>query len=1097
MRTNRFHVLVALLLLTPLVGVGSALAVSLPERMSSQARDRAARLARSQPSRLQGREHRRDSLALRPLSSAKPAARPVVRNARAKQARTTAQNLLLNQSPITWSFFAAPQIPVGGAPYSVVAGDFNGDTKQDVAAIVNVTGGTSNAIAVVLGNGDGSFQQPMFTVLGPTYVDRIYTADLNGDGNDDVVIVYSGSVNGFLSNGDGTFGAQTPVASSIVNPAAVALSDVDGGGLIDVVVADELSGEIATFRGNGDGTFQAPSRTFVTATQLTGAAIADVNGDGKLDLVSRSQVFLADGAGGFLSPTSLVSPNPGAPFCGGFEGMVAVGNLNGNSMPEIVTADCASNTVTLYVNNGNGTFQAGTALAAGSNPTTVIIRDADGDGRNDIIAAGADLTILAGDGTGTFQTARTGYAFGGYLWVRPVVADFNGDGKADILVPEYMPDYDFSLTYLQNTGTGSFNAATDYYSPAPPAGEAAYGFDIASADFNGDGQPDFVLGNSGSASVGVTVFLAGSGGGLQPAVNYGTGGALNYVATGDFNGDGKQDIVASDAVTSEIALFLGNGSGTFQDEPGFPAASSGGAYGMVVGDFNGDHKPDIAVLGSPASVIVLLNSSTGGAAGFEGPASYAINGEGWGIASADLNRDGTLDLVVTQGNSAFVSILLGQGDGTFVSAPDFALPLAYPDGVAVGDLDGDGNPDIAVAIDDDAEMGIAVALGNGDGSFQDGILYPSASTLGSIQPYPGAVRMVDINQDGKLDLVYTNSWYGTVGVMLGAGDGTFFAPVESRAFGSPYLFTLADVNGDGATDAVLADTDFSGVTVLLAIGGSRTTIVSSVNPASSDEPVTFTATVTSRVSGVTLIPSGTVTFMDGSTALGTGTLSAGQVLLVVPNLSAGAHSISAAYSGDTVFVPSSATLTQTVTATAPGSYSLTATPTSAIVTPLAPASFTVTVNPIGGYSGTVTFACGTMPGVTCQFNPTSVTPVGGLPASTVLTVSVAPIVGMLESPAQPRPGQRLPLWASFAGCLFGLVGIDGLAPRRRRQMMAMVAVVLLIAVIALAGCGGTSTPTSSPLPAGAHTIQVVATGAAGTGAGTSTQQLSITVTIQR
>jgi hypothetical protein len=1006
------------------------------------------------------------------------------------------QGLQLFASPtMNLGFFAGSVLSAGGESFGAPAvGDFDGDGNKDVAVMVSTDYGATFSMSMMPGNGGGTFGAPVLTPSSFGYSDLLYAADLNHDGKDDLILVHSGNASGsfdvFLSTGGGSFTAAGPYAESAANPAAVAIVDLNGDSIPDLVIADGLPApddlnptpSVSTLLGNGDGTFQSPTRAPYPGP-IEAGAFADVNGDGRLDLVSNSQVFLANATGGYQPATSLVPPS-GQTSCAAMDGVVAVGDVNGDGHPDIATADCQNDTVTVYLNNGDGTFQAGSSYWAGYYPQGLAIAQVNGDTKPDIVVANADsadTAVLVGNGDGTFQTPAVGFAVGGFPWEKPVLADFNHDLKLDLLSANYVPDVSYTLTYLQGFGDGTFAAARDYYSPQPAAGGYALGVGTASADFNNDGIPDFVLGNFGSIGVGISVFL-GNASGLQSGVNYGSGGNLNFVATGDFNQDGKQDIVASDEATGNLSLFLGNGDGTFQPPTTYSTGSSS-AQGLVARDFNGDGKPDIAVVTAPNNVVVLINNGSGG---FNPPVSYSITSQGYEIAAADLNNDGALDLVIPQSESNFASILLGKGDGTFTAKPDMDLGNQFPVGVSVGDWNGDGNQDLAVTIDDsNAGMGIAVALGNGDGTFQAATLYPPTSNTGADFAYPGEVQAADVNQDGNLDLVYVNSEFGTVGVLYGTGSGTFGSPNEFPAGGYPYGLVTVDANLDGGVDAIVGGDSFSGITEMLNSSGSTTSVASSLNPSASGQSVTFTATVTAGARGVTAVPSGTVTFYDGATSLGSATLSGGQATLTTSALIVGSHSITAAYSGDSSFFQNtSAPLTQVVNVVGSSpSYQVSASPTSATIQSGQSANFTVTVNPVNGYMGTVVLSCGSLPqGVSCQFNPPSVMPSKG-PVQSVLTVSTQSTTAVNRS----HPRNLLPLWASG---FFGLIVIEGIS--RRRRLAVLLIAIAIFALLSLTGCGSGAS-TSAAYPNSARTVHVIASSASG---GNISQQVNITITIQ-
>jgi hypothetical protein len=622
---------------------------------------------------------------------------------------------------------------------------------------------------------------------------------------------------------------------------------------------------------------------------------------------------------------------------------------------DIVSANCLdNNSVTVYVNtNGTGTFSQGVYSQGGIDTTAVSIADINGDGKNDIVSSnqqGADVTVLLGDGTGKMQDPSVGYAMGGtrltasgVVLTPALVADFDKDGRNDIIVPDGL----YSFVYLQGLkpvtpATFDLRSAVDYYSDPTTAGNGYQtSVGIASGDFNGDGHPDFVVGNSyafGQKAGNITVFLSNGDGTLKPGVNYGSKAfpanfQLQFVAVGDFNGDGKLDIAATDAINGGVQIFTGNGDGTFT--AGSAYSTDTGTYtswGIIAGDFNGDGKIDLAVVnntngGANGDVGLLINNSSGnGSVSFAHAVNYPTTAPGTEITTADVNLDKHLDLIVplygtssTPGTS--VEILLGKGDGTFPTSKSTTVGN-NPYAAAIGDLNGDGKPDLAVTIQDQTSghnQGIAVALGNGDGTFQTPSLLQTTtqSHLFGL-PQPGYVKMVDVNQDGNLDLLYTNSTFSTVGLMYGNGKGGFYDPIESPAGSFASDIAYADVNGDGIPDVVTTGTKkgFSGVTVLMNAGGTDVGVTSSANPSIVGTAVTYKATVTVPLSlqpAVTATPTGSVKFYDGSTLLGSTPLNtSGDAVFSTGSTAVGSRIITAQYSGDINFVPNPSVLTQVV-----------------------------------------------------------------------------------------------------------------------------------------------------------------------------------------
>jgi hypothetical protein len=789
-------------------------------------------------------------------------------------------------------FVSAIQIPaggqVGGAGYAL-PGDFNGDGKKDVVTVIQnyVSNTWIYSISVVLSNGDGTFQAPVLTpVPGNDYGAQIVVGDVNGDKKDDLIVAHqngnavytSSSFDVLISNGDGTFTIGNNYSITANDLAGGTMADVNGDGKLDVVVVDQASpGNVWTLLGNGDGTFQPPTSVALNGGAGYSVVFADFNGDGLLDLADTDYntgqltVYLATSATTYANSVSYATPGPGPVY---YPCSLTAGDLTGDSKPEIVSANCNSDNLSVYLNNGDGSFQNATyynpALnAAGGTvadvyPQAVTIADVNGDGKADVISSNydsGDVTILLGNGDGTLQQPTIGYATGGYPYTPAIVADFNGDGFADLMVPNA-----FNLVYLKGYGDGTFRSALNYYSPITD-NNYAYSVGIATGDFNGDGIPDFVIGNCCDSTVGVTVFLSRRDGSMQAGVNYG-GGNLYYVAVADFNGDGKLDIAATDWSNGVVQIFNGVGDGTFSLGSTFATDTSNThSDGLVAGDFNHDGHPDLAVQNyTGQNVGVLINDGTGN---FLAPVNYALSApySYQGIATADLNGDGNLDLVVPLNNQPAIAILLGNADGTFQAETDLTVGN-QPRAVAIADLNGDGKLDLATTIDQVGSQGqvIEVNLGNGDGTFQKPAFY--ASTLQNFSfnyPNPAFIQAADIDGDGKLDLVYTNPQYGTVGVLFGSGNGLFYDPVEYPSGGNAWGLVVADVNQDGAPDVVTADNDFSGLTVLLNNNGSSTAANYTVSTAPSTAKVTAGSSATFTL---TVTPSnhynGTVTFTCGS-----------------------------------------------------------------------------------------------------------------------------------------------------------------------------------------------------------------------------------------
>ena len=327
----------------------------------------------------------------------------------------------------------------------------------------------------------------------------------------------------------------------------------------------------------------------------------------------------------------------------------------------------------------------------------------------------------------------------------------------------------------------------------------------AAGDFNNDGKMDIVVSN-GNSTVSV---LLGHGDGTfqsQKTNNTDPNGTAYAIAVGDFNGDGNADLVVTNSVAGSsdtVSILLGNGDGTFQTQHTYSVGF--GAQGVTVGDFNNDGNADLVVTTNRDNTVSVLLGNGDGT--FQSQVTYSVGSQPSSLSTADFNGDGQADLVVSNLGDNNVSVLLGNGDGTF--QPQVTYPTGnYPVGVAVGDFNGDGNADLAVGNGNDST--VSVLLGNGDGTFQPQVTYPTGN-------YPVGVVVGDFNGDGKGDLAIPNFAANTVSVLLGNGDGTFQSQVSHSAGSRPIGMAIGDFNGDGLADLVtVTHTGASAIRVLLS-----------------------------------------------------------------------------------------------------------------------------------------------------------------------------------------------------------------------------------------------------------------------------------------
>jgi hypothetical protein len=663
-------------------------------------------------------------------------------------------------------------------PSTLVLANFHGNGHLDVAVGMDDLNSIDpkvyeDAIVLFPGDGSGKLSSPIVwaNVNAVPDVTGLAVADLNGDGLPDLVVLegFGGApgIYALLSQGDGTF-KQSYFDShvpGVVNFDAIAMGDLNEDGHADLVIVDS-DGNASIATGNGDGTFSSASTWKVFGTGDTGfsAALVDLNGDGHLDLVTSSAtvigdqslglnagdlvcVLLGDGQGN-LSPANVYR---------GESGMfsLAVADLNGDGRPEVITANQDSDSVTVYLNDGRGGFgdPSGGYIGyiAGSKSSGGVLNapfsnfqflDVNGDGKPDLVLLEYgevfpdpfQITVLLNDGTGHFgKPIRSPGVTGGFEVGDLVFGDFRNTGHRDFLSVDLEYSGNPFLAFAANNGDGTFAAPSI---TQPPTAEGI----LASGDFNGDGNLDFVvagLSNQANPSSQLVVLL-GHGDGtftLGPIYTFDTTGASTAPAliyVGDFNHDGKLDVLVWDNGSLEgsanynLYEFLGHGDGTFS--PPKVVISNLGTFTLI--DLNHDGMPDVVELvqSSPVSI---------------GPPQFNI-------------YMGKVDGSFEFANS--YSPYVGQFGSFFIFGKGGLFPGAGP---LVADFNGDGIPDIAAfqAPVGTGEAVVQFLLGNGDGTFT-----PSFSTFHFGNRF-APQHAFDVDGDGRADLVELDGYASAYNIL--------------------------------------------------------------------------------------------------------------------------------------------------------------------------------------------------------------------------------------------------------------------------------------------------------------------------------------------
>ena len=341
-----------------------------------------------------------------------------------------------------------------------------------------------------------------------------------------------------------------------------------------------------------------------------------------------------------------------------------------------------------------------------------------------------------------------------------LTADFNNDGHPDLAVTN-----DSQVAVFLGDGTGGFDPAVNYDAGQLPRA-------MAVGDLDGDGRTDLVVANSED----ISVLINNGSGGFKAPINYQAGQGPNALGTGDFNGDGKTDVAVVNRESDNVTILLGDGTGGFASIVNFPAGEL--PLSIAIGDYDGDGQLDLAISTYTSQEILILKGD--GTGSFSAINSYPLGGNATRIIAADFNGDHNLDLAVGVYNifpNNHMAVFIGHGDGTFTESSD--ILAADPQGLAAADYDGDGNLDLACT--SYFVPNVIVALGDGTGSFA-----PPRKTRLPAHPYPFDLVASDFNGDGKPDLAISNyqSRYATILLNLATVQVEAIDPTASKCDGS-------------------------------------------------------------------------------------------------------------------------------------------------------------------------------------------------------------------------------------------------------------------------------------------------------------------------
>ncbi|MFC1609321.1 FG-GAP-like repeat-containing protein [Myxococcota bacterium] len=703
--------------------------------------------------------------------------------------------------------------PLGDHPTFILAADFNGDSAMDLAT----TNAESDNAAVFLSNSDGTFAFPSFFATGDSPW-AMAAADFDADSILDVAVINRGSddLSVLLGNGtgvgDGTFTAAGTYQVG-ASPWHITTGFFDSDGIVDLAVASTV-GSVSILLGIGDGSFAAAS-DFAAGGGATFVASADFNDDGAVDLLTTDtladsvSVLLGAGNGSFAAPVSYGAGD--GPWG------AAVGDFDADGIEDLAVANSFSATLSVLIGNGDagagdGTFTPVADYPVGLFPRSIITADFNSDGVLDLASANWEansISVLAGlgasgSGDGTFDAAV------GHFTPRPswiLATDLDGDAVLDLAVSNMSED-----TVSVFSGNGTTGSGDGTFAGADTLGLHNHPWQAGSADLDGDGVTDLAVVNRGADNL--AIFIGEGDGTFSAPTLHHTGLAPTALAIADFDADTILDLAVTLGGSNEVTILRGNGSGAFTVDNSYPVGIF--PFWVETADLDNDGVLDLAVANADSNTVsVLLGQETGGIANgrFAPAVDYQVGTNPGLIAVADFNGDSTLDLAVRNTNESNLSLLVGNGGGSFTGAAARIDMPHLPWGLVAADLNTDGHTDL-VASHPEIDA-VSVHISNGDGSFvETGQFFAGDGAFG--------LQASDVNNDGIMDVAVAAYFTDRVAIMLGRGTagvgGGLLGPPEFFLVGSaPVAVTLDDFNDDGFSDVAALNFESDNISVLASL----------------------------------------------------------------------------------------------------------------------------------------------------------------------------------------------------------------------------------------------------------------------------------------
>ena len=695
-------------------------------------------------------------------------------------------------------------------PSFVAIGDFNEDGQPDIV----ISNNNTNTIVILSSfatypNGD---ETTYFTGDG-SYPVRAALADINDDGHLDVLIGTSlyPTMGILFGIGDGTFRHVETFFVNTTSEISFDVADMNNDGYLDIVIDQYDVDLILIYFGLGNGSFvYGETIYFGNNLDATKIALGDFNNDQIMDIVfttfSTNSVTLILRFDHATTPQIITynTGNRSRPI------FVVTSDINNDQSMDFLVAMYANSSISIYVNDGNGSFHDPIRIELNNqNPIFIALGDLNGDDRLDIVfvssfSSTVGIVLANTDGSFTdvilYSTGRQAFP------VAVTLGHFNNDALLDIAI---VNEREGTIYILIGYGNGTFGESRTFL-----VGYTSSPIWITLTDLNHDKQDDILICNSNENFI--SVFLIHPEADFTKETTYrsAAGPHPSSIVMADFNDDNRLDVAVANSGNENFQILLDYDDSTFSNKIIYSSNVGSHPQYVIVADFNNDNHSDIAIANTWADNIHILQGHGDGT--FDDPLIYST-GSGsapHGISVGNFNDDAWIDMAVANKNTDTVHVFLAFDYPTFskrtINVTDIDSSIRT---LVVGDFNHDERCDIAVT--DDETHTILIFLGHGDGTFKDQMSY-FTGTRSAV----ASLKAVHVNHDDHLDLVFYDTMQDTIGVFIGDGNGSFS---ELRSFAiatniSGLIFVLGDFNNDGYLDAAITTIVISSVVIFLGDG---------------------------------------------------------------------------------------------------------------------------------------------------------------------------------------------------------------------------------------------------------------------------------------